>query len=71
MSFEEQQDRSNIYVFAGLIGSYVILSFVAGLTHYKSYLNSNKCLHDNMVSSVIRSPVLFFDTNPVGRIQNR
>ena len=71
MSYKEQQNLSNIYTFASLTVLYVMLSFATGLTHYQIYLNSNKRLHDNVVKSVLHTPVLFFDTNPVGRIQNR
>ena len=71
MPFVQQKNRCNIYIFTGLIGSYVLLSFVAGMMHNQSYLNSNKRLHDSMVKGVVRSPVSFFDTNPLGRVQNR
>jgi ATP-binding cassette subfamily C (CFTR/MRP) protein 4 len=28
-------------------------------------------MHDNMFTKVIRSQMIFFDTNPVGRVLNR
>lgn len=34
-------------------------------------LNGNKKIHDLMLDRVIRSPVSFYDINPVGRILNR
>ena len=73
MTFEEELKHStfNFYVFAGLTGSYVVLTFMAGVMHNQTYLNSNKCLHDKMIRAVMKSPVQFFDTNPLGRIQNR
>lgn len=73
MTFEEEQKYSsfNFYVFAGLVGLYLVLTFMAGVMHNQTYLNSNKCLHDKMIRAVMQSPVVFFDTNPLGRIQNR
>ena len=34
-------------------------------------LNASTKLHDNMLKSVMRAPMSFFDTNPKGRIVNR
>jgi ATP-binding cassette subfamily C (CFTR/MRP) protein 4 len=28
-------------------------------------------MHDNMFTKVLRTPMIFFDTNPVGRVLNR
>ena len=38
---------------------------------FNAAINSSKHLHNSMLSAVLRAPVLFFDTNPVGRILNR
>ena len=71
LPYKEQQNNFNIHVFAGLIGLYIVLSFTGGIMHFQNYLNSNGRLHDDMMQSVVRAPVMFFDTNPTGRIQNR
>ena len=34
-------------------------------------LNASTKLHDNMLNSVLRAPMSFFDTNPKGRVVNR
>ncbi|KAK3818860.1 MAG: ATP-binding cassette transporter 1 [Benniella sp.] len=34
-------------------------------------LRSARVLHENMLKSVLRSPMMFFDTTPMGRILNR
>ena len=36
---------------------------------YALSLRAARTLHNRMFSSVIRGPVLFFDTNPIGRYQ--
>ena len=38
---------------------------------YLAALKASENLHDEMTKAVIKAPVLFFDTNPVGRILNR
>ena len=38
---------------------------------YYTTLNSSKALHQTMLTAVLKVPVLFFDTNPVGRVLNR
>lgn len=45
------------------IGSYIIWTFCA--------IRSSRYFHDSMASSVMRSPMSFFDTTPIGRILNR
>ncbi|XP_057563173.1 LOW QUALITY PROTEIN: ATP-binding cassette sub-family C member 4-like [Hippopotamus amphibius kiboko] len=34
-------------------------------------VNSSQTLHNEMVESILRAPVFFFDRNPIGRILNR
>lgn len=51
---------SGILVF---VGAYIILTF--------SSLAASKFFHDRMAESVLRAPMSFFDTTPIGRILNR
>ena len=53
------------YSFEGVA---VFITFYLALTRL---VTAAGCLHDNMLSSVIRSPMSFFDTVPLGRILNR
>ncbi|PIK53498.1 putative ATP-binding cassette sub-family C member 9-like [Apostichopus japonicus] len=59
-------------------GFYSLISFTAlfanlvgGLSVYWSVLTAGVKFHDNSITSVLRSPLRFFDTTPSGRIMNR
>uniref|UniRef100_A0A4W3JDR1 ATP-binding cassette sub-family C member 5 n=1 Tax=Callorhinchus milii TaxID=7868 RepID=A0A4W3JDR1_CALMI len=49
----------------------VILSFIRGFTFTKYTLKASSTLHDKVFHTILRSPMSFFDTTPVGRIINR
>ncbi|XP_078347301.1 ATP-binding cassette sub-family C member 4-like [Oculina patagonica] len=68
---EDQKDKTNLTIYGCLVGA--SLTFAA-LRAYGFFLVSLRCserLHDKMVVAILQAPVLFFDSNPVGRILNR
>ena len=54
-----------------MVGVCVIACFLRNYFFIKMCLNSADTAHKSMLERVIRSPVSFFDTNPVGRTLNR
>ena len=70
-TFHRQQDNDNIYIYAGFQFG-LLLSSLMGV-YYILYLavNCARHLHNSMLGGILKAPVLFFDTNPVGRILNR
>uniref|UniRef100_A0A672S3R3 Cystic fibrosis transmembrane conductance regulator n=1 Tax=Sinocyclocheilus grahami TaxID=75366 RepID=A0A672S3R3_SINGR len=58
-------------IYAGLTGVTVIFSFMRFLIMFNALVNSAETLHNRMFNSILRTPVHFFDINPIGRILNR
>ncbi len=61
--------QSLIGIYAGLVGSVWIFSIGRVVLFYFLLLKASRHLHNNMFIAVIRSPILFFDTNPVGMFE--
>ncbi|KAL9355570.1 hypothetical protein Peur_053540 [Populus x canadensis] len=60
-----------IFVYALLSFGQVIVTLVNSYWLISSSLHAAKKLHDAMLDSILRAPMLFFHTNPSGRIINR
>uniref|UniRef100_A0A8C1P8U4 Multidrug resistance-associated protein 4 n=1 Tax=Cyprinus carpio TaxID=7962 RepID=A0A8C1P8U4_CYPCA len=58
-------------IYAGLTGATIIFGFMRGLIMFNVLVNSTETLHNRMFNSILRTPVHFFDVNPIGRILNR
>uniref|UniRef100_A0A4W2CUZ4 ATP binding cassette subfamily C member 4 n=1 Tax=Bos indicus x Bos taurus TaxID=30522 RepID=A0A4W2CUZ4_BOBOX len=58
-------------IFSGLNGSSLLLGVIRSLLALYVLVNSSQTLHNKMLKSILRAPVLFFDRNPAGRILNR
>lgn len=52
-------------------GSSVVTVDLRAAVFLNALVNSSKYLYNSMLTAVLKSSVLFFDTNPVGRILNR
>jgi len=49
----------------------VAVTFTNSFWLISSSLHAAKRLHDAMLNSILRAPMLFFETNPTGRVINR
>ncbi|GJJ71288.1 ATP-binding cassette, subfamily C (CFTR/MRP), member 1 [Entomortierella parvispora] len=59
-------------VFAALVVSYMILDTSVNLIIFiKAGVHASKVMHNNLLTKILRLPIAFFDTTPVGRIVNR
>uniref|UniRef100_A0A8D3BXJ2 Multidrug resistance-associated protein 4 n=1 Tax=Scophthalmus maximus TaxID=52904 RepID=A0A8D3BXJ2_SCOMX len=56
---------------SGLTATSVVFGFLRSLVFFNVLVSSSQTLHNRMFSAILRTPVRFFDINPVGRILNR
>ncbi|XP_065758076.1 ATP-binding cassette sub-family C member 4-like isoform X2 [Muntiacus reevesi] len=58
-------------IFSGLTVTSLLFGVTRSLLALYILVNSSQTLHNKMLKSILRAPVLFFDRNPAGRILNR
>ena len=68
---DDQNNKTYLSVFACLVGACFIFTIVRAYGFFHVCLKCAERLHDKMVVAILQAPVLFFDSNPVGRILNR
>ena len=71
MSRGNQRDTVTLAIYGILVGVSVCMTFLGCYFLYATTLRASVKLHDRMTMTIVQSPVLFFDTNPSGRIMNR
>ena len=67
----DQRDSTNLGIYGFLVGAAFIFAIVRAYIFLLTSLRCSERLHDKMVIAILQAPLLFFDTNPVGRILNR
>ncbi|KAK5891406.1 hypothetical protein CgunFtcFv8_018661 [Champsocephalus gunnari] len=69
---EQEADLTfHLGIYAGLTAAAVVFGYMRSLVLFHGLVRSSQTLHNSMFSAVIRTPVRFFDVNPIGRILNR
>ena len=71
LSPELRDDSQNLHIYGGLVCLALLLVIARVVLFFETLVNSSKNLHDRMTIAILKAPVLFYDTNPVGRILNR
>ena len=71
MPYEEQKSPVTLLIYGSIVGVSLLLSLASSFCYYLAALRASEKLHSAMTEAVLKSPVLFFDTNPAGRILNR
>ena len=68
---EDQKNETNLIIYGSLVGASFIFLIIRAFSFYLVSLRCSERLHDKMAAAVLQAPVVFFDSNPVGRIMNR
>ena len=69
---EEEQNTTHWYgLVFGLTAATILLAIIRAQMSFHLFLQASKRLHNQMLRSVLRATVEFYDTNPLGRILNR
>ncbi|XP_063733833.1 ATP-binding cassette sub-family C member 4-like isoform X2 [Eleginops maclovinus] len=69
---EQESDLTfHLGIYAGLTAAAVVFGYIRSLVVFHGLVRSSQTLHNSMFSAVLRTPVRFFDVNPIGRILNR
>ena len=58
--------NQRLAIYAGATGLAIITNFARTIMFYFLCVNASRVLHNRMFASVLRAPILFFDTNPIG-----
>ncbi|XP_041637494.1 ATP-binding cassette sub-family C member 4-like [Cheilinus undulatus] len=72
-TLSDQEDTLPFYlsIYAGLTVAAMVFGFSRSLLVFHVLVQSAQTLHNSMFNAIIRTPVRFFDINPIGRILNR
>ncbi|GAA6216134.1 multidrug resistance-associated protein 4-like [Lates japonicus] len=72
-TYSDQEFSLTFYisVYSGLTAVAVVFGYARSLVIFHGLVRSAQTLHNSMFSAVLRTPVHFFDVNPIGRILNR
>lgn len=58
--------NERISTFAGLLAGTILLNFIKIVLFSSMCVNASRVLHNQMLDCILHTPMLFFDTNPIG-----
>ena len=61
-------NKARVGIYGGLSGTVVAMTIFRCILLFVLLLRASHILHNRMFQAILRAPVLFFDTNPIGNI---
>ena len=58
--------NQRIGIYAGTTAAAILINFARTIAFYFLCVNASRVLHNRMFAAILRAPILFFDTNPIG-----
>uniref|UniRef100_A0A7N6BYU1 Multidrug resistance-associated protein 4 n=1 Tax=Anabas testudineus TaxID=64144 RepID=A0A7N6BYU1_ANATE len=69
--FSGKKKNFLLFVFTGLTAATIVFGFIRNMVLFNVLVRCAQSLHNRMFNSIIKTPVRFFDINPIGRVLNR
>ncbi|CAJ1947757.1 unnamed protein product [Cylindrotheca closterium] len=68
---EDQKSWDILAIVIAMGVAVILLASVRAAVSFYYTIKASRTLHDGMTKAVLRAPISFFDTNPLGRVLNR
>jgi len=65
-----EMEKNSFFLLLGLSLLSVVLLFIRTMAYFVSCHLTARALHNQMFNALLRAPVLFFDSNPIGKKKN-
>lgn len=59
------------FFISGLTVATILFGIIRSLLVFQVLVNSGQNLHNKMFQSILKAPVLFFDRNPIGKVNSK
>ncbi|XP_034754338.1 canalicular multispecific organic anion transporter 1 [Etheostoma cragini] len=71
MTYPDWKRDTRVGVFGALGVAQGLFVFIATLLFANASVNASRILHSKLINNILRVPMVFFDTTPIGRVVNR
>eukprot|EP00526_Cylindrotheca_closterium_P003573 CAMPEP_0113610786 /NCGR_PEP_ID=MMETSP0017_2-20120614/5211_1 /TAXON_ID=2856 /ORGANISM="Cylindrotheca closterium" /LENGTH=1304 /DNA_ID=CAMNT_0000519695 /DNA_START=42 /DNA_END=3956 /DNA_ORIENTATION=+ /assembly_acc=CAM_ASM_000147 len=68
---EDQKSWDILAIVIAMGVAVIVLASIRAAVSFYYTIKASRTLHDGMTKAVLRAPISFFDTNPLGRVLNR
>ncbi|CAJ1953935.1 unnamed protein product [Cylindrotheca closterium] len=68
---EDQKSWDILSIVIAMGVAVILLASIRAVVSFYYTIKASRTLHDGMTKAVLRAPISFFDTNPLGRVLNR
>eukprot|EP01062_Namystynia_karyoxenos_P082130 TRINITY_DN9190_c0_g1_i1.p1 TRINITY_DN9190_c0_g1~~TRINITY_DN9190_c0_g1_i1.p1 ORF type:complete len:1730 (+),score=536.57 TRINITY_DN9190_c0_g1_i1:112-5301(+) len=62
---------THLFLYVGIVAGAAIINLLRGIVAYSRFSTASKNFHYDLLANVIRAPISYFDTTPLGRLINR
>ena len=62
-----ENPANNIYTFAVLAFMALVCNYLRTVGYYISLIKCSRAAHNSMFNALLKAPIYFFDTNPIGK----